>query len=80
MDIDATVKGATVGIEEVENMIASIISVSMRKMKLFVFAIRVCPSKGLVVQCTRVQDWLRRVLSTEHHHQVADHRSLLIII
>ena len=27
MDIDATVKGATVGIEEVENMIASIISV-----------------------------------------------------
>ena len=26
MDIDATVKGATVGIEEVENMIASIIS------------------------------------------------------
>ena len=27
MDIDATVKGATVGIEDVENMIASIISV-----------------------------------------------------
>ena len=27
MDIDATVKGATVGIEEVENMIATIISV-----------------------------------------------------
>ena len=27
MDVDATVKGATVGIEEVENMIASIISV-----------------------------------------------------
>lgn len=30
MDIDATVKGATVGIEEVENMIASIISVPRR--------------------------------------------------
>ena len=29
MDIDATVKGATVGIEEVENMIASIISVPL---------------------------------------------------
>ena len=28
MDIDATVKGATVGIEDVENMIASIISVA----------------------------------------------------
>ena len=29
MDIDATVKGATVGIEEVENMIASIVSVPL---------------------------------------------------
>lgn len=27
MDIDATVKGATVGIEEVENMIVAIVSV-----------------------------------------------------
>ena len=29
MDIDATIKGATVGIEEVENMIASIVSVPL---------------------------------------------------
>ena len=31
MDIDATVQGATVGIEAVENMIASIISVDVYK-------------------------------------------------
>ena len=53
MDIDATVKGATVGIEEVENMIASIISVPR------FLAVAMSAARKSVGMMLRPWSWLR---------------------
>ena len=56
---------------------ASIISLSIRSMKFLVLAMSVC---RLVVQRAGVHHGLCGIFAAEHHHEVADDRSLLIIV